>query len=98
LSTSLLLISTPLVDFHDLFPSPRYRLRETRERDFARAETIDETVSHWRSVCSLDRLLPLAAARGGANVHLTGLLHQNCSHHTDCTKAITIQARACDEG
>jgi len=68
------------------------------ERDFARVETIDETDSYWRSVCSLDRLLPLAAARGGANVHLTGLLHQNCSHHTDCTKASTIQARAGDEG
>ena len=69
------------------------------ERDFARVEIIDETDSRWRSVCSLDRLqLPLAAARDGANVHLTGLLHQNCSHHTDCTKASTIQARAGDEG
>src|SRR5262249_57898009 len=60
------------------------------ERDFARVEIIDETISHWRSVCSFDRLFPLAAARGGANVHL-------CSHHTKCTKASTIQARAGDE-
>src|SRR5262245_31353974 len=58
--------------------------RKRGSGDFARRETIDETVSHWRSVYSLDRLqLPLASARGGATVHLTGLLHQNCSHHAD---------------
>jgi hypothetical protein len=65
----------PLVDFHHLFSSPHYRL--------SREETIDETVSHRCFVRSLDRVLPLAAARGGANMHFTGLLHQNCSHHTD---------------
>jgi hypothetical protein len=70
----------------------------TRERIFTARKPIDETASHWRSVCNLNRLLSLAAARVRTNVHLTGLLHQNCSHHTDCTKAITIQARACDEG
>jgi hypothetical protein len=68
-----------IIYFHRLIIA----FQETRERDFARAETIDETVCHLCSVCSLDWLLPLAAARGGANVHLTGLLHQNCSHHTD---------------
>jgi hypothetical protein len=84
-----------IIYFHRLIIA----FQETRERDLARAETTDETVSGWHSVCSLDRLqLPLAAARGGANVHLTGLLHENCSHYTDRTKASAIQARACDEG
>jgi hypothetical protein len=56
----------------------------TRERIFTARKPIDETASHWRSVCNLNRLhLSLAAARVRTNVHLTGLLHQNCSHHTD---------------
>src|SRR4029453_8155894 len=83
-----------IIYFHRLINA----FQETRERDFARAETIDEILSRWRSVCSLDRLqLSLAPARGGANVHLTGLFHQNCSHPTDWAKASAIQARACDE-
>jgi hypothetical protein len=69
----------------------------TRERILPARKRFDETPSHWRSVCDLDRLLPLAAARARANVHLTGLLLQNYSHYTDWTKASAIQARACGE-
>jgi hypothetical protein len=55
------------------------------ERDFARAgNKFDETVFHLCSVFNLGRLQPPRAAAGDrANLHLTGLLHQNCSYYTD---------------
>src|SRR4029450_11957369 len=57
-----------------------------------RRKQIDETVFHLGSVCHLDRLRPRrAAARDGANLHLTRLRHQNCSHYTDSTKASANQ-------
>jgi hypothetical protein len=68
--------------FHLFLPS-NYLCRQ-RGRDFVPRKGIDENASYWRSVCNLDRLqLPSATAWGGGNVHLIGLLLQNCSPHSD---------------